>query len=61
MVRVPVDYGDGRKVEVECPYLSVVGDNIYYVSQIHTNPVTKKKCYVRFNAKTGEVEIIEVK
>lgn len=61
MVRVPVDYGDGKKVEVECPYLSVVEGGVVYRSKIHTNPVTGKRCYIEFNPSTGEVKIVEVK
>ena len=61
MVRVPVDYGDGKKVEVECPYLTVVDGKVLYRSKIHTNPVTRKKCYVEFDPNTGEVKVVEVK
>ena len=60
MVRVPVDYGDGKKVEVECPYFVVTKDGARYRSKIHTNPVTRKRCYVEFDPYTKEVKVVEV-
>lgn len=58
-MRVAVDYGDGKKREIEV-YHTVIKDGEIYRSIIHTNPVTRKRCYVEFNPKTGEVEVKEV-
>ena len=58
-MKVPVDYGDKKFREVEV-YHTMTAKGEVYRSIIHTNPVTKKRCYVEFNPKTGKVEVIEV-
>lgn len=63
-MRIAVEYGEGvrREVEVEHTLILVEGRlKEIYRSRIHTNPVTKKNCYVEFDPGSGDVKVVEVK
>ena len=58
-MRVPVDFGDGRKREVEVHHTYAGGKEVYR-SRIITNPVTKRPCYVEYDPTVNEVRVVEV-
>jgi len=63
-MKVGVDYGDGVKREVELIHTVIIKDKKpkeIYRSQIHTDPVNKKRCYVEFDPETGDITVKEVK
>lgn len=59
-MKVAVDYGNGVRVEVEVHH-TLTDNGEVYRSIIHTNPVTKKRCYVEYEPKDGKVKVVEVK
>jgi len=59
-VRVAVDYGDKKRREVEV-YPVVLGNGkLVYRSAYHTNPVTRKLCYVEYDPSQNRITIKEV-
>ena len=59
-MRIGVDYGDGRKIEVEVFPVYLGKGKLIYRSALHTNPVTKRLCYVEFDPDEDKVEVKHV-
>lgn len=63
-MKIPVEYGKGVRRECEVFHALIFVDGRpkeIYRSRIHTNPVTKKRCYVEFDPESAEIKVVEVK
>jgi len=59
-MRISVDYGDGRKREVEVFPVILRDGKMVYRSFFHTDPVNRKMCYVEYDPSSGKVKVIHV-
>lgn len=59
-MRISVDYGDGKKREVEVFPVILGNGKMVYRSFYHTNPVSRKMCYVEYDPDEKKVVVKEV-